>query len=127
MPCRVGSFPADFRGPEVFMVFFDRDSIQIDRQAAIILDAVVKAWRALPQPQCPIEISAHADTSGSSDYNLALSRRRAQAVAAYLRGHGVNSEIRPAGFGETRLLVETSDEVREPQNRRAEISIVPNP
>jgi OOP family OmpA-OmpF porin len=126
-PCRGASFPPGFPPLDVWMVFFDENDVAIQRQAALVLDNVADAWRSLPLAQCPIEITGYTDTSGSADYNFALSNRRAQAVAAYLRRRGVNSEIRTLGYGETRLLVETSNGVKEPQNRRADILIVPNP
>jgi OOP family OmpA-OmpF porin len=53
-----------------------------------------------------------------------LSVRRAQAVAAELVKDGVpRNAISIQGFGETHLLVQTDDNVREPQNRRVEILI----
>ncbi|MEO0501670.1 MAG: OmpA family protein, partial [Pseudomonadota bacterium] len=49
---------------------------------------------------------------------------RADAVRAYMVGQGVpESVIATEAFGESRLLVETADGVREPQNRRVEINL----
>ncbi|HEY1604180.1 MAG TPA: OmpA family protein [Allosphingosinicella sp.] len=126
-PCRIGAFPPNFPALDLWMVFFDWDKATIGRNAAMVLDNLAATWRGLPLSQCPVEIVAYTDSSGPAGYNLALSRRRAEAVAAYLRRQGVNSEIRAMGQGESRLLVETRDGVREPQNRRAGILIVPNP
>jgi outer membrane protein OmpA-like peptidoglycan-associated protein len=69
-----------------------------------------------------IEVSGHADRSGSDAYNQALSMRRAEAVAAELTRRGVpRTEMVIQAFGESRPLVPTADGVREPQNRRVEI------
>lgn len=54
---------------------------------------------------------------------MGLSMRRANATKAYMTAHGVpDSVIATQGFGESRPLVETADGVREPQNRRVEIT-----
>src|SRR3546814_20641131 len=71
-------------------------------------------------------LAGHADKSGSDQYNVGLSQRRAEAAKAYLAGKGVpETAIATAGFGESRPLVETADGVREPQNRRVEITLGP--
>lgn len=106
---------------EVFMIFFERDSAAITPRSAAVLANVARVYA--PLPQCRVTIAAHADRSGPAAYNLALSRRRAQAVAAWLRRHGVRAAFHLEPFGETRWLVETADGLPEPQNRRAEIGI----
>lgn len=69
-----------------------------------------------------IEVAGHTDSTGTPAYNLALSRRRAEAVAAELVNRGVARQaIAIQAFGETKPLVATADGVREPQNRRVEI------
>jgi outer membrane protein OmpA-like peptidoglycan-associated protein len=69
-------------------------------------------------------VNGYTDTSGSPQYNMGLSIRRANAVAGELVRDGVpKSAISIQGFGQTHLLVPTADGVREPQNRRVEIII----
>ncbi len=69
-------------------------------------------------------VNGYTDTSGSPRYNMGLSVRRANAVAAELVRDGVpKNVIAIRGFGETHLLVPTGPGVREPQNRRVEIII----
>ena len=71
-------------------------------------------------------LAGHADRSGSASYNVGLSQRRADAVRAYLAGRGVpDGSISTSAFGEERPLVQTEDGVREPQNRRVEITFGP--
>ena len=73
-----------------------------------------------------IQVNGYTDTSGTKTYNMALSRRRADAVRGALLGDGVASDrIATAGYGEQNLRVPTPDGVKEPQNRRAEILITP--
>jgi outer membrane protein OmpA-like peptidoglycan-associated protein len=101
-----------------FIIFFEWDSHEITPSSATILNNVISLCG--PKRGCYALISAHADSSGPAAYNLALSRRRARSVAAFLRRGEVRSEIVETG-GETRLLNETGDGVRDPQNRRAAI------
>jgi OOP family OmpA-OmpF porin len=71
-----------------------------------------------------IEVNGYTDTSGTPQYNMGLSIRRADAVKGELVKDGVPvAAISTQGFGETHLLVPTAAGVREPQNRRVEIII----
>ena len=66
----------------------------------------------------------HTDTTGTEAYNMALSLRRANAVKDALVKLGVPAAATTTvGRGEAGLLVQTGDGVREPQNRRVEITI----
>ena len=74
-----------------------------------------------------VDVLAHTDTTGTSEGNLALSNKRASAVAAYLAGHGVTrARIASRGLGESAPLYnpETS-ETQKAANRRIEIRLVP--
>ncbi|MEA3051975.1 MAG: OmpA-OmpF porin, family [Sphingomonadales bacterium] len=114
--------PPCVAGP--FMVFFDWDKDDITPQAAAILDNAASAYQTCGQAQ--VMIAGHADRSGSDQYNVGLSQRRAANVRSYLAGHGIPDGVMTTeAFGESRPLVETADGVREPQNRRVEISYGP--
>ncbi|HWL48054.1 MAG TPA: OmpA family protein, partial [Sphingomonadaceae bacterium] len=76
--------------------------------------------------QASVMLAGHADRSGAASYNVGLSQRRADAVRSYLAGKGIpDSAMSTEAFGESRPLVETADGVREPQNRRVEITFGP--
>ncbi|WP_336957774.1 OmpA family protein [Sphingobium aquiterrae] len=63
------------------------------------------------------------DTSGTNIYNDGLSVRRARNVASQLEQAGIASTaIATEGRGETQLKIETQDGVREPMNRRVEVT-----
>lgn len=65
-------------------------------------------------------IEGHADEQGTSDYNLALGERRAEAVRSYLVSRGVApSRLRTISYGKERPLAICSDETCYEQNRRA--------
>ncbi|MGG5824121.1 OmpA family protein, partial [Falsiroseomonas sp. HW251] len=103
-----------------FLVFFDWDRYNLtDRARQIIAEAAQAAQRT---GTTRIEVAGHADRSGTPQYNMGLSQRRADAVATELARLGVpRSAMVIQAFGETRPLVPTADGVREPQNRRVEI------
>lgn len=69
-----------------------------------------------------ITIQGHADRSGSDEYNMTLSIRRAEAVRDLLRARGLlPAPVRIEGFGERRPIRETEDGIREPRNRYATV------
>ena len=107
--------------PGPFLVFFDWDRSVVTAEAAAILDRAADQYAATGQTS--VVLAGHADKSGTDDYNQALSQRRADAVKRYMVGKGVaEGVITTEAFGETRPLVDTADGVREPQNRRVEIT-----
>jgi outer membrane protein OmpA-like peptidoglycan-associated protein len=102
-----------------FLVFFDWSKADLtDRARQIIGEAASARGAGVTR----IEVNGFTDRSGPADYNMGLSQRRANAVAAELVRRGVpRNEIVTRGFGEENNLVPTADGVREPQNRRVEI------
>ena len=107
-----------------FIVFFDWAKPDINRDAAEILDKVAEQYGG--KPGARIELAGHSDRSGPAGTNLRSSKRRAEAVRDYLAAHGVPaSAVTLQAFGEQRPIVATEDGVREVQNRRVEIRLVP--
>ena len=107
--------------PGPFLVFFDWDRSVITPEAAAILDRAADQYASTGQTS--VTLAGHADKSGKPDYNVALSQRRADAVKDYMTKKGVApGVITTEAFGESRPLVDTADGVREPQNRRVEIT-----
>lgn len=108
-----------------FLVFFDWDKSIITPTAGRVLDDAAMAAQQVRTVR--IDVTGHADSSGSMTYNQRLSERRAAAVKAELVRRGIDPQsITTLGKGETDLLVPTRDGVREPSNRRAQIVIVTN-
>jgi outer membrane protein OmpA-like peptidoglycan-associated protein len=125
MAAAPAAMPAPAKSVEVapartYLVFFDWDKSDLSARAKqIIAEAAQNAARV---KVTRIEVSGYTDLSGTPAYNLKLSQRRADSVAAELVGLGVpKSEIVEMAFGETHPLVPTAQGVREPQNRRVEI------
>jgi OOP family OmpA-OmpF porin len=110
--------------PGPFIVFFDWDKDEITPAAAAILDNAAAGYQQIGSAS--VVLAGHADRSGSDAYNVGLSQRRANNVRAYLTGRGVpDAAITSEAYGESRPLVDTADGVREPQNRRVEITFGP--
>jgi len=105
-----------------YLVFFDWDKATLTTRARQIIHEAAENSTRVKYTQ--IQVNGYTDTSGTPRYNMGLSVRRAQAVAAELVRDGVpRNAISIKGFGETHLLVPTGPNVREPQNRRVEIII----
>jgi iron complex outermembrane receptor protein len=103
-----------------YQVFFDFNKSDLTPQAVTIVDTAAK--NAGPAKVTEIEVTGHTDTVGSDAYNMRLSRRRAESVAAELEKMGIpSSEIAIFAKGKKDLLVPTADGVKEPQNRRVQI------
>ena len=110
--------------PGPFIVFFDWDRSDITPEAASILDNAAAAYQQTGSAN--VLLAGNADKSGSDQYNVGLSQRRADAVRAYMVGRGIpDGTISTEAFGESRPLVETADGVREPQNRNVQITFGP--
>ena len=73
-----------------------------------------------------VDVDGHTDSTGSAAHNQALSERRAQSVANYLAGRGVDPRRMSAvGYGFTRPIASNDTEIGRAENRRVEIAISP--
>ena len=108
------------------MVYFEWDKSNITSQASAVIDQAVANIRS--RQECAansVTIVGHTDTSGAQSYNARLSERRAAAVATALNERGIpSSMIATEGRGENDLAKATADGVREPLNRRSEVTII---
>lgn len=72
--------------------------------------------------QARLQIGGHTDERGTREYNLALGERRANAVARYLVGLGVQpGQLSVVSYGKEKPAVEGSDEESWAKNRRVEL------
>jgi iron complex outermembrane receptor protein len=106
--------------PHSYLVFFDFNKSDLTPQAVAIVNQA--AANTGPAKVTQLTVTGHTDTVGSDAYNMRLSRRRAESVAAQLEKDGIpSSEIAIVAKGKRDLLVPTADGVKEPQNRRVQI------
>lgn len=104
------------------IVYFDYDKSNLTPEASNLIREA--AARALANDVNTVVVSGHADRSGGSAYNQALSERRAAVVRDALIANNVPADkIRVESFGEDRPAKPTEDGVREPLNRRTEVVI----
>ena len=104
------------------MVFFDYDMSDIRDDAEATLRSKVDILRASPQVQ--IRIEGHADERGSTEYNMALGNRRAEAIRQFLVGFGLaENRFEIVSFGEGRPLQQGSTESAWARNRRGQFVI----
>src|SRR5690606_35280877 len=112
--------PAPAQVARTYIVFFDWDKADVRPDARRIIETAAANRKQVNVTR--IEVTGHADRSGSDRYNERLSMRRAENVRAELIRLGVpENEIAIFAKGEREPLVPTADGVREPQNRRVEI------
>ena len=73
-----------------------------------------------------VDVDGYTDNQGSDDYNLDLSRRRADSVADYLASQRIDDRrLNVQGFGESRPVASNGTDYGRAQNRRVEVSIAP--
>ena len=103
-------------------VFFDLDesTIRDDAKASLSKNADwMKRWTSTA-----ITVEGHCDSRGSSEYNLALGTRRANAVKDYLVSLGVStSRVTVISKGKEQPFCSTEDESCWSQNRRGHFII----
>jgi OmpA-OmpF porin, OOP family len=108
--------------PKTFIIFFGFNKCNITAEADAVLSEAASAAKS--GGSASVRIVGHTDTVGSPSYNQKLSECRANAAKANLVGKGVSDgSISTSGKGESELMVQTGDSVKEPQNRRATIDL----
>lgn len=113
---------------ELDQIFFDFDKAIIKPDASRTLDELVTIMKKYPAMY--VEVSAHTDVRGSSEYNLELSNKRALSTMEYLVSRGIERRrLRSIGYGEMQPLNNCVEEgmCTEEQysiNRRCEFKIV---
>lgn len=113
---------------ELEQIFFDFDQAVIRPQAAATLDDLVAIMNKYPEMH--VEVSAHTDVRGPSEYNLTLSKHRAASTMKYLISQGIDEDrLRSIGYGEMQPLNQCiregicTDEEYE-LNRRCEFKVL---
>lgn len=106
-------------------VNFAFDSADLTAEAKNNLDAVAEVFIEFPDTDLMIE--GHTDSTGNDDYNMKLSKRRAESVASYLQAKGVSaSRFDVKAFGETRPRFDNATKEGQSKNRRVEIGVAAN-
>ncbi len=114
--------PAPAPMAKQFIIFFGFNKCNITAEADAVLSEAAAAAKS--SGAASVRIVGHTDTVGSDKYNQKLSECRANAAKTNLVGKGVaEGAISTSGKGESELMVQTGDGVKEPQNRRATVDL----
>jgi peptidoglycan-associated lipoprotein len=98
-------------------VYFDYDVFSLRSDAKAGLESNARALRESPDVR--IEIQGNCDERGSTEYNLALGQKRAQAAKNYLVALGIDAgRIDTISFGEENPAVRGHNETAWAKNRR---------
>ena len=119
-------------GEGIHVIFDDKsgvnfafDSADLTADAKKNLDAVAEIFIEFPDTELMIE--GHTDSVGDDNYNMKLSKRRADAVVTYITSKGVASRrFKVEAFGETRPRFENDTKENQAKNRRVEIGVAAN-
>jgi outer membrane protein OmpA-like peptidoglycan-associated protein len=105
-------------------VTFDVDKADIKASFYPVLDSVALVLDEYDKTI--IDVVGHTDSTGSHQYNQALSERRADSVAKYLISQKVDRvRIETFGMGETRPIADNSTAQGRQLNRRVELTLIP--
>ncbi len=111
--------PVQVKLPGPYTVYFGWNKSKLDKPAMGIIDKVVADAKS-GKPSV-VNVTGHADTSGSPAYNLKLSQKRAEVVAKALKKAGATAIVATFWVGEDDLAIPTGPNVREAKNRRTVI------
>ncbi|MGJ8668828.1 MAG: OmpA family protein [Oceanococcus sp.] len=109
--------------PETVVIYFAFDSAELNSAAQAALDRV--AANLVNRNFVVAIANGHADSTGTEEYNMSLSERRANAVATYMASKGVEAgQVRQRAYGETRPAASGDTEIGRAKNRRVEINLL---
>jgi outer membrane protein OmpA-like peptidoglycan-associated protein len=104
-------------------VHFDFDRYSLRAEATRILDEAIKAMQA--DNTLRLTLEGHTCNIGTTEYNLALGERRANAVRDYLISRGIGADrLRTVSYGEERPRHDNSREETRRLNRRSALTVL---
>jgi len=105
-------------------ITFETDSANLNPRFFEVLDSV--ALVAAEYDKTIVEVEGHTDSTGSAEYNQALSERRAATVATYLVNRGIDQRrILAYGRGFSEPIADNSTAAGRAMNRRVELRFSP--
>lgn len=100
---------------------FDFNSAVVNAEAQSALRSKLTCFTG---GSATVRVEGHCDDRGTTDYNLALGQRRADAIERWLVSQGVTpSRLRPISYGEERPVATGHDESAWAQNRRGDVRV----
>lgn len=113
--------PPAAAGKASLLITFATDSSELTGDSQNLLDKLARALQSDTLAGFSFRVEGHSDARGDPAHNLALSQRRAEAVAAYLeKAHGILPErLNAVGKGSSEPL--NTMRIDAPENRRVTI------
>lgn len=121
--CAGKLLPMNYDQVRQTQVGFPGGGFELDGAAKARLDVILDYIKADPTVN-HVELNGHSDNSGNRLTNRDMSRRRALAVADYLKAHGVPEEQITVRFhGERYPLAKNTNAANRARNRRVNIEL----
>ena len=105
----------------LYGIYFDTDKADVKPESKAALEEMAKLLKTFPDLR--VLVVGHTDSTGDREYNMGLSRRRAEAVVKSLReSYGIAaSRLVPAGVGMLAPVASNRTEEGRAKNRRVEL------
>ncbi len=106
-------------------IYFDTNKYNVNSASQVILDKMSGLLKEFPDTN--VLIVGHTDNTGPEDYNLTLSKQRAQSVDGYFKNKGLNAyRFKTNWFGESSPIATNATPEGRSKNRRVNIVLIPN-
>lgn len=106
-------------------VYFATNKYNINSDSQTTLNKLIAVFNE--NPDTNLLVIGHTDSSGNADYNMTLSKNRANSVTSYLKQNGIGSaRLTTNWFGEEKPVHDNATPKGRAKNRRVNIVIVPN-
>lgn len=106
-------------------VYFDTNKYNINAKSAETLAKLADIFKEYPDTNILVE--GHTDSTGPADFNMTLSKQRAQSVTSFLSGKGISSgRFTTNWYGPNQPKYDNSTVEGGAKNRRVELAIVAN-
>jgi len=121
--CRNTLQASSFARLERSSVHFDVDRWELTPATRRRLDVLIAYCKAHPEVE-RIYIDGHTDNSGTREWNLLLSKKRAESVAHYLAEQGLKKDMLIARYHAERYPIASNDtEQGKARNRRTTVRL----
>lgn len=108
-------------------VNFHFNSVELTEKGKRQAEEMLEYIRDLADPKQRFRLIGHTDTQGAADYNLGLSRRRAERLREWFlaRSDLDAGRIETRGLGESAPLLKGDSEAEHARNRRVQLEVLP--
>jgi peptidoglycan-associated lipoprotein len=113
--------PPECADPAAFTIRFGFDQSTLTPEAQGTLQKLADCLKRAPPRKVTVE--GHCDERGTTQYNVALGARRAEAARKYVVDLGTGTKLDTVSYGKERPICTESNEECWARNRRAEFQV----